>query len=58
MKEMKLVQMEEITGGTNRACMIAGGIAFFSGIAGFAYAPFWVLAASTVVVAAFYGCFD
>jgi len=59
MKELNLFQMEEITGGgQQRTCMIIGGIATLSFIAGFLYQPFWVLAAGSIITGAVYGCFD
>ncbi|MDX9880763.1 MAG: hypothetical protein RBS73_01780 [Prolixibacteraceae bacterium] len=60
MKELKFVQMEQITaGGKNRDCMIMGGITFLSLLSipftGWGGAGF---AGATIVSATVYGCFD
>ena len=59
MKEMKLVQMEEITGGgAGRTCMISGVLATACFIGGFFSGAGFFAAAAITEAANIYGCFN
>jgi len=59
MREIKLIQMEEITaGGQNRTCAISGAIATACFIGGFFSGAGFFAAAAITEAANIYGCFN